>query len=203
MVFDAISSCFFRRNLHKLFFQCRRCKEVVVVTARFAGRNPLSQGRTGDIRDYGVKIQSICPPVSEPVEPEGTPGDVAKDFVEGLKVLSAEAYPSAGNCFRRALEKATKHLINKLGSDSKEHIGKNLYDQIKVLRDNFLITPSLYDWAEIIRDFGNKGSHGDADFAEEDAVELKNFTEIFLIHVFTMPAKVRKIRTTMPPNKKK
>ena len=139
----------------------------------------------------------------EPVAPEDTPEDVAKDFVEGLKVLPVEAYRSAGNCFRRALEKATNHLLNELGSDARKHIGKKLYDRIKVLRDNFLITPSLYDWAEIIRDFGNKGSHGEVDFAEEDAVELKNFTEIFLIHVFTMPAKVRKMRITTPPNEKK
>ena len=201
MTFRVRSRCRFRQNTLKLFCQCSNCKDVVVVTAiERLDADSIPENWTGNLCERYIQIQSIMPIQSEPVAPEDTPKPVAKEFVEGLSVLRVRAFSSAGNCFRRALEKATNHLLDELGADATDHRGMNLYSRIRALRDRSLIAPQLYDWAEIIRDLGNMGSHGDSDFSEKDAVELKNFTGIFLFYVFTMPAKVRRMRDASHPN---
>ena len=162
--------------------------------------SPLAK-RMGNISNSGVNIQSIYPCQSEPVAPQGTPNDVAEHFVNGLKTLSAKAYPPAGNCFRTTLERATDLLLNGLGLDEKDAKEKSLYSRIKVLRKHCVITQPLYDLADIIRNLGNMGSHGDINFSAEDAVKLKDFTEIFLFHVFTMPARVREVQAASSTKK--
>ena len=167
---------------------------MVVITARIVSGGHISQDWIGNICDYGVKIQSIFPPPSKLVVPPATPDDVGNHFTEGLRVLSVEAYLSAANCFRRTLEKATDHLLGELMYDAEKRKNMSLKCRIEALRKHELINTSLYDWADTIRDVGNKGTHGDTDFSENDAVELKKFTEMFLIHVFTMPARIREMR---------
>lgn len=202
MTLDVVAICSVSLTRNKLFCQCRNCNDVVVATVTVSPMKPVSLQALGNLTDSGVTIDSILPPTGEPCAPQDTPKDVAMDFVEGLRVLQVKAYSSAGNCFRRALEKATYHLLNKLDLGAGEHKDMNLYSRIKLLRDRSLIAPQLYDWAEIIRDLGNKGSHGDVDFSEKDAVELKDFTGIFLIYVFTMPARVHRMRTASPAGEK-
>ena len=194
MTFDVVSGRWFKSNVYKLFCQCRNCNDVVVITARTASEKPISQDWSGNICDSGVTIRSIFPSPSKLVVPPATPDDVGDHFTEGLSVLSVKAYPSAANCFRRTLEKATDHLLDELKYDAEKRKNMSLKCRIKALRKHELITQLLYAWADIIREVGNKGTHGDTDFSEGDAVELKEFTEMFLIHVFTMPARIREMR---------
>ena len=194
MTFNVISHCWFSPGIDKVFCQCRNCKDVVVITARIVSGGHISQDWSGNICDNGVTIKSIFPSPSKLVVPPATPDDVGDHFTEGLRVLSVKAYPSAANCFRRTLEKATDHLLDELKYDAKKRKSMSLMCRIKALRKHELITQLLYEWADIIRDVGNKGTHGDTDFSEGDAVELKKFTEMFLIHVFTMPASIREMR---------
>lgn len=203
VTFDIISFSSVRPILDKLFCRCRNCKDVVIVTTYGTSVRSIFQEFNGNIHEKGVQIKSSFPLQNEPSAPQDTPKDVAGHFIEGLNVLSVKAYSSAGNCFRRALEKATYHLLEELGSDAIKEKEKNLYSRIKVLRDRSLITPILYEWAEIIREFGNKGSHGDMEFSEKEAAALKNFTGVFLMHVFTMPAEVRRMRDPSSANKTK
>ena len=203
MTFDVVSRRWFKPNVYKLFCQCRNCSDVVVITAWTTSGRSISQDWTGNICDNGYTIKSIFPPPSKPVVPFGTPDDVGRHFTEGLNVLSVKAYPSAANCFRRTLEKATDHLLDELNYDAEKRKNMSLKCRIKALRKHELINPLLYDWAHIIRDVGNQGTHGDTDFSENDAVDLRKFTEIFLIHVFTMPANIREMRDSSSTKKTK
>lgn len=135
--------------------------------------------------------------------PPDTPDDVGRHFTEGLEVLPVKAYNSAATCFRRTLEKATDHLLNALDYDADQRKNMSLFCRIQALHKHELITPLLYEWAHVIREVGNKGAHGETEFSENDAVELKKFTEIFLFYVFTMPASIRKIRDTSSTKKTK
>lgn len=203
MTFDVVSGRWFKPNVYKLFCQCRNCSDVVVITAWTPSGKSISQDWTGNIRDNDFTIRSIFPPPSKPVVPLGTPDDVGRHFTEGLRVLPVKAYNSAATCFRRTLEKATDHLLDELQYDAAKRKTMSLKCRIRALREHELITPLLHEWAHIIRDVGNKGAHGDTEFSENDAVELREFTEIFLIHVFTMPARIRELRDASSAKKTK
>ena len=185
MTFDVSESPFLCADGTKFFCQCRSCHDVVVVT----GEGNDHYGSTTEI-----EVHSVFPCPSEPSPPPDTPEDVAKPFIEGLTALDVGLINSAGNSFRTALEKATSHLLDGFDASAEDPTRMQLFHRIESLRDNHLITPSLYEWAHLIRDLGNRGTHGDAEFTRGQAVELKNFTEQFLFYVFTMPARVKHIR---------
>lgn len=186
MTFDVLCSALTRNQFAKSFCQCRNCKEVVVITRT----GNLGLKSAGNLLDRGVQILSIFPEPSEPAAPPHTPDHVAKPFMDGLNALSVNLVDPASNSFRTTLEKATSHLLKELGSDPKGR----LYDRIETLSENHLITPALCEWAHIIRGLGNAGTHSDPSLSKNEAVELRNFTEQFLFYVFTMPARVEKIR---------
>lgn len=161
-------------------------------------RNEIPEGDLDqNIRISGFVVMEVLPALSEPISPSGTPEDVARHFIDGLKVLSVGAFPSAGNCFRTTLEKATNHLLEGAEVDTKKSGQLTLYERIKLLRNENIIAPSIYEWAGIIRKLGNMGTHGDADFTQHEANELRHFTEQFLNYVFSMPERVVKIRSEL------
>ena len=87
--------------------------------------------------------------------------------------------------FRRTLELATLHLDRELAS-------KKLASRIDALAERQLLTPAMREWAHIIRLDGNAAVHEEEDIDEESANALKNFTEVFLLYTFTLPAMVSK-----------
>lgn len=56
----------------------------------------------------------------------------------------------------------------------------------------------MKNWAHIIRIDSNGAVHSDEEFTQEEAEEILNFTELFLLYAFTLPAMVesRKHTTT-------
>ena len=192
MTFDVCLPPFFRNEFVIFFCQCPRCQNVVLVTgtANFQTHNLINFD--GDITELGIGPISVSPS-NKPNAPRHTPEDVERHFIDGIKILSVDVSAAAGNCFRTALEKATDHLLRKSDEDSKVTAG-SLHDRIKLLKKKNLITPQLIEWAEVIRSWGNMGTHGDPEFTIEQAHELKKFTEKFLEYVFTMPEEVKKAR---------
>lgn len=190
MTFDVCPSPFFRNGFVIFFCQCPRCQDVVVVTGKsnFQAHNLINFD--GDIMELGIEPISVSPS-SKPSVPRHTPEDVERHFIDGIRILSGDVAAAAGNSFRTALEKATDHLLRKSDEDSKLTAG-SLHDRIKLLKKKNLLTPQLFDWAEIIRKWGNMGAHGDSGFTMERAHELKKFTEKFLEYVFTMPEEVKR-----------
>ena len=50
----------------------------------------------------------------------------------------------------------------------------------------------MKDWAHAIRLDGNEATHEeDEDFTADKAREMKDFTELFLIYAFTLPARIK------------
>ena len=135
--------------------------------------------------ELGIEPISVSPS-SKHSAPGHTPEDVKRHFINGTKILSGDVSAAAGNSFRTALEKATDYLLRKSDEDSKLTAG-SLRDRIELLKKKDLITPQLFECAEVIRKLGNMGAHGDPKFTMERAHELKKLTEKFLEHVFTMP----------------
>ena len=66
-----------------------------------------------------------------------------------------------------------------------------LFKRINTLEERRLITPAMKEWAHKIRLDGNEATHEeDEDFSSEQAKLMKEFTELFLIYSFTLPARI-------------
>lgn len=192
MTFDVISCYQFSGNQWHVFCKCRGCNDTLIAKLQLHFSTPpqtridLIQGNLLS-GPRGPRLLEVIPPEQKPTAPQYTPSRVADHFIEGLKVLKIGAYPSAGNSFRRTLEKACQHL-------DPDDLESTLFERINKLYKDGVITQSIYEWAEIIRKWGNWASHGDHDFTESTAKELQRFAEYFLVYVFTLPQQVKDAR---------
>lgn len=71
--------------------------------------------------------------------------------------------------------------------------GKTLFDRIKKLRKQGVLTGILYEWANVIEHWGNYETHG-LEGSQEDAEELTEFTRLLLQYAFELPARVKEAR---------
>lgn len=135
-----------------------------------------------------------APPISlsypEPpneIAPEHIPPNVQRAFEVGVANLEVAGHENAaGMMFRRALELAVKSL-NPIGQGE-------LAKRIEAL-DHGLATISMKEWAKHVRLGGNDAAHGEDELTREEAIELRDFTETFLVYAFTLPEKVRRAQT--------
>jgi len=72
------------------------------------------------------------------------------------------------------------------------------YQRIEALRAEGTITPAMADWAHIVRADGNDSVHSEDSTTQEAAKELTDFTEMFLMYAFTLPAMVAARRQNPP-----
>jgi hypothetical protein len=67
---------------------------------------------------------------------------------------------------------------------------KNLETRIGTLNKKGLLSDGLHDMAHVIRLEGNEEVHDEPLTDEDDAKQLKDFTEVFLRYLFTLPQQV-------------
>ena len=80
--------------------------------------------------------------------------------------------------FRKTLEIALKQRF----SDE----ARDLYQRIELAKKQGKLTPDLAEWAHQIRIDGKDAVH-DETFSEERAHDLRAFTELILLYLFTLP----------------
>jgi len=80
--------------------------------------------------------------------------------------------------------------------------GEKLFNKIENLFNENKITDTLYEWATIIRKFGNKSVH-EMNGTWDDASELIEFTKIFLEYVYILPAKIAENKKKLEDNDSK
>lgn len=123
---------------------------------------------------------------------------MARDYREATNSLRHKNFTSAGMMFRKVLQRATTEL----GPDTGKYKEKKLKARIKSLADQQLITPAMAEWADFLRDEGNEATHEEEEeFTQEQARQMKDFTELFLIYAFTLPADVVEARKKAEANK--
>ena len=134
----------------------------------------------------------IYPRPSLACAPAHVPDDIAKNYNEAAASVRHQLYTPAGGTFRKALERATLALAPQ--PVSKSFRDKMLLQRIESLRSQQVITDGLCELAEEIRVLGNAAAHDDDDLSKEEAEQLQEFTELFLIYAFTLPARVKSAR---------
>lgn len=155
------------------------CAKPIVFLAQVNGGDPLKSVKTPDVRRVHP-AQSVMP------VPAHLPERCEKAYAQGVNTLMQETADAAGSMFRKALDIG----IHELDPD----LPKNLNAAINKLAERGVITESLKDWAHHIRDLGNDAAHND--FTFEEAQEMRDFTELVLTYLWTLPGR---ISARMPP----
>jgi len=94
--------------------------------------------------------------------------------------------------FRKSIDAATRDLDPSLA-------GKMLAKRIDLLAQAGKLTPDLKEWAHLIRLDGNQGAHDDEELSAAEIEQLEEFTKLFLIYTFTLPAQVLKRKAAAQP----
>ena len=176
------------------FFVCRTCQVGVVVRLRGPRFGAKPSACQGDPRNNGFELLEVLP--------EGPPRDIPRyltkkikrEYEEAVNCLRQSNFAAAGTMFRKVLELATTPLAgNEITFTKRE----NLKSRIDKLAEKNLITPAMGEWAHLIRLDGNDAVHEeDAVFTKDDAKQMREFTQMFLLCAFTLPESVRLARET-------
>lgn len=132
-------------------------------------------------------------PQKEKLEaPESISSAVEKPFLQGLDNAQRGNNDAAAAMFRKALEAATRELAPDMAN-------KPLAKRIDLLADSGKLTADLKEWAHLIRLDGNQGVHDDEELTTAEIEQLKEFTRLFLVYTFTLPAQVQARKAAAQP----
>jgi Domain of unknown function (DUF4145) len=169
-----------------VFVQCEGCGQAVVLVVT-SGLNSVQAWMQGAANSPGP-IASMYPKLETPDCPADVPDNVRSAYLTGLRNLGRpEDANAAAIMFRRAIELAVK-AVNPNASK-----GDNLKKRIAELPPDFA-TPAMKDWAQHIRLDANDAAHGEDDYSQEDAKELRTFAEMFLTYAFTLPEMLKRAK---------
>lgn len=157
---------------------CRGCSKIIGLRVKCIP-NPTEY--EGDIADSGMRLLAFYPKPDVSSPPDHTPEDVARAYMQAEANQKLKLWDAAATMYRKALDKSTVPLGEAKG---------RLIDRIDALGKAGTITPSIHQWAHVIRIDGNEGAHGEAD--ESMAQDIKAFTDAFLTYVFTVPGMIAK-----------
>ena len=164
---------------------CGHCHKPVAMTFLMIGTGAEPHNFAGDLtKAKHIRLGSMWPRSDKKKGPADTPEKVAAAYDEASESLKRGNWNSAGMMFRRALELATLQLDRGLA-------GKKLAARIDALAEANKVTPSMKEWAHIVRLDGNAAVHEEEEIDENTANGLQSFTETFLIYAFTLPAMVK------------
>lgn len=132
----------------------------------------------------GWVIQASYPAALVPQAPDHCPEDIGRIYVGARLALERGELDAAGMMIRKVLEVATKRVIP-------ENSG-TLAGRIDEMAKANLIPEAVKSWAHQIRIIGNEAAHEAVEPPRSEVAEAVEFTDAFLIYVFTMPERVRK-----------
>ena len=184
------SSNHHNKVLFHAFGHCNHCLMGMVGNGLILNTDYAQRGIKqyhGDIAKYGHINGSPFEWLPKPPEidiPANLPKNVEDKFLQAERLSNQiDMRDPAGNTYRATLERSILHIDASL-------TGGNLYSKIEKLAKNGQITEDLKDFAHQIRVLGNDATHNDDDITQEELNNLRIFTRMFLMYVFTLPAMI-------------
>jgi hypothetical protein len=146
----------------------------------------------GDLTEAGWKIEKFWPEPPGPVIPELLPPEVERIYLQGERNFPTEGNEeAAGTMYRKALDIGLKIIDPAVTGTLKARIAA-LVGQNK-------LTPSLGEWADQIRLLGNDTAHEIDQPTREELAALRNFSDLVLRYLFTLPEMVKARKAPTPP----
>src|SRR5262249_47705168 len=145
------------------------------------------QGQGRDVSQCGWQIVSFWPAVPGPRIPEHLPPEVERVYLQAERNFPIKGNEeAAGTMYRKALDVGLK-IIDPA-------VKGTLKDRIEALVKQHRLTPSLGEWAQQIRLLGNEAAHEIDEPTREEVIALRNFSDLVLRYLFTLPAMVAERR---------
>ncbi len=173
--------------------RCGVCKEVAlvkfmdkVVGIGSSQSFPPSEYGRGNVVEERYKTMALYPEVTASDIPEDLPENVRTSFAEAEAAYAQNLFSSAAACYRKSIERAVKHLHpNGKGT---------LNARIRELEKNGLLPKTLIDLLDRVRILGNLSVHeDDVDPSREDCTVARDFSRLFLVYTYSLPAKVLRL----------
>lgn len=153
--------------------------------------SPANWDQSGaDLLDNGYVVEQIWPAVPGPLVPEGMPDDVVRIYLQAERNFPVEGNEeAAGTMYRKALDVGLKKIDPQMTG--------LLAARIKKLAADGKLTPDIAEWADQVRDLGNEAAHEETPPTRDELTDLRNFTEMVMRYLFSLPALVTSRRS--PP----
>ncbi len=182
-----------------LFLVCGICYQGISALVRMAPNQIIQGGATPHLFPGNLSTNSryvlagTFPSPQLPQTPNHLLPEIKILYMQAFDNEKRKNWDSCGGICRKILDVSTALL----GADK----SKNLFNRIEELEGKRLLTPDLKEWAHAIRLDGNTALHDPTLFTEEEAIQIRSFTEIFLKYVYELPGMLdeRKAKTA-PPN---
>lgn len=183
--------------LETILFRCNGCGWPTAITIELEAKQLLRTWDSGiqftptTDQDF-MRVVGMTPDRPKHAQaPEYSPTVVAGPYEQGCRALQREDWDIAGLGLRKSLDIATKKLIQDAKPPNLDEALKlNLMKRIDWLHSAGKLTADLKEWAHTIRMDGNEAAHEEEPFNGITALELRHFTEVFLLYVFTMPGMI-------------
>lgn len=155
-----------------IFLKCPCCLNPCVI--RFS----YSRGR-----DYAEDYEytEVLYPKSNTNIDSSVPNSIKNAFNEAMRCFENKAFTASVIMCRKAIEGICKESkIEK----------KNLRDQLIAMKDQGIIEPSIFEWADALRLSGNDAAHDlDITFSIKDAEDIIEFTHVIIEYIFVYKRK--------------
>ncbi len=174
---------------HVLHLSCPKCNLPSSARVNPSRSSPAHNfmEALGDIRDLGWRIVSFWPDPPKPVIPELLPPDVERIYLQAERNFPIDGNEeAAGTMYGKALDIGLKKIDPTLSG--------MLGQKIKKLSASGKITADISEWSGHIRDMRNDAAHEEAPISREELAALRNFSEMVLRYLFTLPNSVKKRR---------
>lgn len=155
---------------------CTSCRKPIIISVGHNDNSPNLALRVLEITPTGKIDDSAPEAIDEPIK---------GDFQEAKRCFAVRAYKATATMCRRVIQVSAIWL----GATP----GNTLVQQIDQVAGMHKITPSLQEFAHMVRVIGNAGAHPSEHLTvlnEKDAQDILEFTEQFLEHVFVMPKRL-------------
>lgn len=135
----------------------------------------------------GYSVTAFWPEQPEPIIPELIPPDVARVYLQAERNFPiAGNEEAAGTMYRKALDVGLKKIDPSLTG--------MLGPKIKALAKAGLLTNDIAVWSDHVRDIGNDAAHEEEPITRDELTALRNFSEMVLRYLFSLPNAVKKRR---------
>jgi Domain of unknown function (DUF4145) len=182
--------------VHMACPKCLMPSAALLRQNRPAATNPTNILQTSDeITAHGWAIENFWPEVPGPEIPDLLPPDVSRIYLQAERNFPvAGNEEAAGTMYRKALDIGLKIIAPDVTGVLKTRI-------TELVKQNKL-TPSLGEWADQIRLLGNDTAHEIDQPTREELTALRNFSDLVLRYLFTLPKMVEARKAPISPPEK-
>ena len=175
---------------HRALMICSKCEGGLVgVFDRNAasGAPQTLQGCGTDPTILGYRLTETYPLPAPTKIPDHVTPPLDRFYQQAADALKRSDWDASGAMSRKVIDVSTKMQLGPV--EEKKY--NNNRQRIDALATSGSITSDMKDWAHVVRVGGNEAVHDDDPFKQEEAEDLLNFTELYLIYVYTLPGRLK------------